>query len=252
MTLALRVKNKLGFIDGSVVKLETNDILATQWERCNSVVLTWILNFVSEELYLGHMYSKTASEVWKELKKHMTKLMDQILQILVCACNASKQYNDFSHLIKLMQFLMGLDSVYQSVRTNLLIKDPLPTVKEAFSIVSREEFHRNSNTNSFVDNRKKPNKSLNQNLKCSHCNKIGHNVDKCFEIIGYPTWMKNKFGQGKKQIVSNNVVCDSSEVDKNTVSSLTADQVSKLLSLLNQKSGEGLVTCNMSGVVLSI
>ncbi|KAJ0779316.1 putative RNA-directed DNA polymerase [Helianthus annuus] len=298
MTLALRVKNKLGFIDGSVVKLETNDILASQWERCNSVVLTWILNSVSEELYLGHVYSKTASEVWNELKETydkvdgsivfdlyqrinsfsqngmsvaeyyhklniMWKQMDQILQIPVCTCNASKQYNDFSHLIKLMQFLMGLDNVYQSVRTNLLIKDPLPSVKEAFSIISREESHRNSNvnvskeqnvgffakTNSVIDNRKKISKSLNQNLKCSHCNKVGHNIDKCFEIIGYPPWIKNKFSQGKKQIVSNNVVSDSSEVDKNVVSSLTVDQVSKLLSLLNQKSNEGPVSCNMSGFV---
>ncbi|KAJ0558167.1 hypothetical protein HanIR_Chr07g0333341 [Helianthus annuus] len=38
-----------------------------------------------------------------------------------------------------MQFFMGLDSVYQFVRTNLFIKDPLPSVKEAFSIISWEE-----------------------------------------------------------------------------------------------------------------
>lgn len=47
-----------------------------------------------------------------------------------------------------MQFLMGLDDVYQSVRTSLLTIDPLPTVKHAFSIVSREESHRNASSSS--------------------------------------------------------------------------------------------------------
>ncbi|KAJ0557342.1 putative retrotransposon Copia-like protein [Helianthus annuus] len=63
MSLALRVKNKIGFIDGTIVKLDDNDILATQWDMCNSVVLTWKSNSVSKELYLGHVYSKSAAEV---------------------------------------------------------------------------------------------------------------------------------------------------------------------------------------------
>ena len=66
MSLALRVKNKTGFIDGTFAKPKGNAILETQWEKCNSVVLTWILNSISEELYLGLVYSKSAAEVWKE------------------------------------------------------------------------------------------------------------------------------------------------------------------------------------------
>ncbi|GKD08753.1 RNA-directed DNA polymerase, eukaryota [Tanacetum coccineum] len=44
--------------------------------------------------------------------------------------------------MKLMQFLMGLDDCYQSVRSSILIKDPLPEVKDAYVIVSREESQR--------------------------------------------------------------------------------------------------------------
>jgi hypothetical protein len=35
--------------------------------------------------------------------------------------------------------------------------------------------------------RKKLNKNTNQNLRCTHCNKVEHSIKKCFELIGYPS-----------------------------------------------------------------
>ncbi|KAJ0555564.1 hypothetical protein HanIR_Chr07g0303541 [Helianthus annuus] len=74
----------------------------------------------------------------------MWKQLDQLLALPACSCDAYKQFNDFNHLIKLMQFLMGLDSAYQSVRTNLLTRETIPSVKDAFSIISREKSHLHS------------------------------------------------------------------------------------------------------------
>ncbi|KAJ0872693.1 putative RNA-directed DNA polymerase [Helianthus annuus] len=293
MQLALQVKNKWGFIDKSCVKSESNEILARQWDRCNSIVLTWILNSISEELYMGNVFSKLASDVWLDLKETYNKVdgsvvfdlyqkinsfsqngssvsdyyhklnvmwgqLDQILQLPSCSCNAAKEFNDFNHMIKLMQFLMGLDNVYQGVRTNLLMKDSLPTVKEAFAIVSREESHRNyscgnkKNPNmSFVSKVsspvefKKTNRVLNQNLKCTHCNKVGHTIEKCFEIIGYPSWLKPPRGnQGKKNSSANNSKIEESSVP---ITSLTSDQLTKLLSLINDRIPESSQSCNVSG-----
>ncbi|KAJ0523146.1 putative RNA-directed DNA polymerase [Helianthus annuus] len=68
MKLALEAKNKYGFIDGKVEKSKDDEILAAQWDRCNSVVLTWLLNSISEELFLGQVFSKLASEVFENLK----------------------------------------------------------------------------------------------------------------------------------------------------------------------------------------
>ncbi|XP_035845397.1 uncharacterized protein LOC118491607 [Helianthus annuus] len=222
MKFALTAKNKLGFINGTCTKSTKDDVLASQWDRCNSVVLTWILNSVSEELYVGQVYSSLASEVWSDLKdtydrvdgsvvfglyqkincvsqngtsvseyyhrlNTMWKQFDAMVQLPSCTCDASSKYNEFSQLIKLMQFLMGLDGIYQPVRTNLLTRDPLPTVKTAFSVISREESHRDSNKSSktpnvgfvakatqYNDNKKRFNKGPNPNLKCSHCNKMNH------------------------------------------------------------------------------
>ncbi|MFS7918668.1 putative transcription factor interactor and regulator CCHC(Zn) family [Helianthus anomalus] len=293
MQLALQVKNKWGFIDKTCIKSENNDVLARQWDRCNSIVLTWILNSISEELYMGQVFSKLASDVWTDLKETYNKIdgsvvfylyqkinsftqnglsvsdyyhklnvmwrqLDQILQLPACTCDAAKDFNDFNHMIKLMQFLMGLDGVYQSVRTNLLMKETLPTVKEAFVVVSREESHRNSTnsskkgqTMSFVSKTTQPvefrknNKVSNQNIKCSNCNKIGHTVDKCFEIIGYPSWMKPpRSSQGKKAVASNNSTVESSD---NSVNTLTSEQITRLLSLLGDKPSGPPQSCNVSG-----
>ena len=50
MLIALSVKSKLGFIDGSITKPEGNDLnLLNSWIRNNNVVVSWILNFVSTE-----------------------------------------------------------------------------------------------------------------------------------------------------------------------------------------------------------
>ncbi|GJU05231.1 hypothetical protein Tco_1121661 [Tanacetum coccineum] len=62
--------------------------------------------------------------------------------LLVLVCDANKKLGLHNQLMKLTQFLMGLDDCYQSVRSALLTRDPLPEVKDAYTTVSREESHR--------------------------------------------------------------------------------------------------------------
>ncbi|XP_071741214.1 uncharacterized protein [Rutidosis leptorrhynchoides] len=75
MKLALQTKNKLGFIDGTCVRYEYEDdeVLLGQWDRCNYVVLTWILMSLYEDVYNGQIFCKTAESVWNELEEPMTK-----------------------------------------------------------------------------------------------------------------------------------------------------------------------------------
>ena len=69
MILALEGKNKTGFIDGTCRRSNTDEVLGRQWDRVNAVVLGWILNSISEELFLGQIFSKRACDVWNELKE---------------------------------------------------------------------------------------------------------------------------------------------------------------------------------------
>nr|GFB24408.1 putative Gag-polypeptide of LTR copia-type [Tanacetum cinerariifolium] len=32
------------------------------WERCNSIVLSWLLNSISEDMFFGQIFSDNASE----------------------------------------------------------------------------------------------------------------------------------------------------------------------------------------------
>ncbi|GKE87103.1 putative LTR copia-type gag-polypeptide, partial [Tanacetum coccineum] len=76
MKLAVNTRNKTGFLDGTCLKstYANSAPLSNQWERCNSIVLSWLLNSVSKELFLGQILFDNASEVWAELKETYDKL----------------------------------------------------------------------------------------------------------------------------------------------------------------------------------
>lgn len=76
MKLALQARNKVGFIDGTCLKdaYVNSDVLSAQWDRCNAIILTWIMNSVSQDVYLGLIYSNNVASVWKELEETYDKV----------------------------------------------------------------------------------------------------------------------------------------------------------------------------------
>ncbi|GKC95981.1 ribonuclease H-like domain-containing protein, partial [Tanacetum coccineum] len=61
MLLALEGKNKTGFIDGSCKRYNTDEVLERQWDRVKAVVLGWIFNSVSEELFIDEQMATLIS-----------------------------------------------------------------------------------------------------------------------------------------------------------------------------------------------
>ncbi|GJZ03440.1 ribonuclease H-like domain-containing protein [Tanacetum coccineum] len=155
ITLALQARNKYGFVDGTCLKesYSTSEVLSAQWDRCNAMVLTWIMNVVSQDVYRGLVYSKNVVVVWKELNETYDKVDGSIVYKKInivkqggsstdyyhrlnslwrefdaltklpkctcevnCSCDASKELRLHQQLMKLVQFLMGLDDCYQPVR----------------------------------------------------------------------------------------------------------------------------------------
>ncbi|GKG03776.1 hypothetical protein Tco_0314163, partial [Tanacetum coccineum] len=150
---------------------------------------------------------------------------DVMVQLLACTCEGASSYKDHAQLLKLMHFLMGLDDVYAPIKSTLLTTDPLPTVKEAFSLLSKDESHRNIHSGS--DN--KENATL-------FSAKSMDNRKRCFELIGYPPNFKKRNNSGQN---SNNVSVSGKSVSGKTVDSsagvshtLTNDQCKRLMSLL--------------------
>ncbi|XP_031262583.1 uncharacterized protein LOC116120755 [Pistacia vera] len=55
---------------------------------------------------------------------------------------AAKAYLNHLNQQKLLQFLMGLNDTYSMVRSQILLMSPLPSVKQAYSVVKQDESQR--------------------------------------------------------------------------------------------------------------
>ncbi|GKC17438.1 ribonuclease H-like domain-containing protein, partial [Tanacetum coccineum] len=330
MKLALQARNKYGFVDGTCLRdsFADSEVLCAQWDRCNAMVLTWIMNVVSSDVYMGLVYSENAASVWKELNETYDKVdgslvynllqkigyvkqggstvadyyhrlnslwreFDAITKLPKCVCPvkcsyaASTEMALHQQLMKLMQFLMGLDDCYQPVRTALLTRDPLPDVKD-YATVSKEESHRGipetseaidtklnatsfdaksynqnkrGNTNNFNRNNTKSNgpnhynRGPNLNLVCKNCGFTGHTIERCYELIGYHPGYKNRPNASKQNGFKPNfnANCDTKGGDKqpttcDSPTSFTAGQMQKLLNLINDSSS-GNTQANMAGTL---
>lgn len=67
MILDLAGKNKLGFVDDSLKRL--NDELKNLWIIYNNVVTAWILNSLSKEISASVSFFDIALDIWLDLQQ---------------------------------------------------------------------------------------------------------------------------------------------------------------------------------------
>ncbi|GJY23571.1 putative ribonuclease H-like domain-containing protein [Tanacetum coccineum] len=216
--LALQARNKYGFVDGTCLKesYATSDVLSAQWDRCGSSVAN---------------YYHILNSLWREFDA-LAKLPKCTCDVK-CSCDASKELGLHQQLMKLMQFLMGMDDCYHHFRSSIFTRDPLPGVKDAYNVVSREESHRgvpessgvteskqnatsfvaktfNNNRRQFNDNNnftrgstRNVNRGPNPSINCINCGKVGHTIDRCFKIVGFPPSFKRNANAAKQGFSAN-------------------------------------------------
>lgn len=61
--IAFLAKNKLEFLDGDCRRKDFNESLHSQWDRCNAIVLSWLLNTVNKELFASIIFASSAALV---------------------------------------------------------------------------------------------------------------------------------------------------------------------------------------------
>ncbi|XP_075478953.1 uncharacterized protein LOC142519815 [Primulina tabacum] len=181
MRIALSVKNKLGFIDGSIPKpadSETN--LLSAWVRNNNNVISWLLNSVSKDISASILFAESAEDIWNDLKDRFQQSngprIFQIRKDLInlrqgqdsvsvyftkikalweelnhfrpmcscgkCGCNGVKNLEAYIQMDYTMTFLMGLNESFTHIRSQVLLLDPLPPISRVFSLVVQEERQR--------------------------------------------------------------------------------------------------------------
>ncbi|KAL0421888.1 UNVERIFIED_CONTAM: Retrovirus-related Pol polyprotein from transposon RE1 [Sesamum latifolium] len=205
-----RRRDKIGFIDGSCVKPDEGSAEFKQWRITDSMVRTWILNTISKDIVNAYLYANSARSLWLELESRygecdgpllykiqreigstkqgnlsVTAYYTQLKQLwdeLVCLkppamckcgrciCGSNEAKVEEIEASQLIQFLTGLNESYDSIRSQILVLDPLPHVNKAFSMILRIERQR-------------------QNWSSK---------DTCFKLHGVPDWYKELTDQKKR------------------------------------------------------
>ncbi|XP_019260764.1 PREDICTED: uncharacterized protein LOC109238744 [Nicotiana attenuata] len=185
MRMALLGRNKLGLVDGTCTKENFPENLWNHWERVNAIVLSWLMNSVSNGLLGGIMYASSAKAVWDDLHErfdkvdgsrsynlhkenttlsqgtnsfsiYFSKLNDlwEEFEALVpapgCDCPRSREYVVHLQKLKLFQFLMGLNVSYSQARGQILLMNPMPRVNQAYAMVISDESQKSVAANAGV------------------------------------------------------------------------------------------------------
>lgn len=168
---ALRIKNKLGFIDGTICEpADQDDHLMEHWLRCNDVVITWLQNSMAMEIRSSTVYVETAHQLWLELEQRfgqhnvprVYEVKQAIMVLIQSQDDVSAYYSKFKTLIDelqnyetipncpcgalkivvnnqqrdcVMKFLMGLNESYKDINAQILLMKPFPTLNEVYATV---------------------------------------------------------------------------------------------------------------------
>ncbi|KAL0451792.1 UNVERIFIED_CONTAM: hypothetical protein Slati_1157300 [Sesamum latifolium] len=243
--IALEGKDKLGFIDGSYMIPHDGSVDLKQWRITDSLVRTWILSTMVKDIVNAFLYVPTARALWLELEARYGEcdgpLLYKIRWEISSISQVIKSKMEEIEENQLMQFLMGLSEPYDSIRSQILVLDPLPSVNKAYSMVLHVERQRRVNLE-YADtgenhamNIRNMEYKLNMGNKtfqkrkfvtdkkqmvCEHCSKPGHSKENCFKLHGIPEWYKDLNEQKKRDMVTNRVYAATdahiSEDNKNT------------------------------------
>lgn len=177
MQIALSAKNKAEFINGNLARPPRTDARYDRWERCNNMVIMWLLNGLSPMLRRSVSYTDTARGIWEELmarfdqtsgaqlysvEKELSSLsqgsssisvyftkiktlwdeLNSMHQFLPCTCGCMQAILKHDEDRRLVHFLMGLNEQYTSIKGAILMMNPLPSVNHAYSFMLQEEKQR--------------------------------------------------------------------------------------------------------------
>ena len=173
MILALTAKKKIGFVNGKITKLDLDSPLYEDWESCNTMVLSWMINSMHVDVSSSIMYYETTREMWIELQNLFSlgngpkiyNLQREISHISYNQMSMTEYYTKFKRLwdqllnyeplpecsygdIKLlsvsynkayvMRFLIGLNENFETLCSQILMYDPFPSISKVYSLVFKK------------------------------------------------------------------------------------------------------------------
>ncbi|RVW50981.1 hypothetical protein CK203_071298 [Vitis vinifera] len=205
----IRGKEKDDYIIGASAAPETTASTYKKWITENNMVMSWLVNSMTADIGENFLSFDNAKEIWDNAKetfsdKENTSEIIQIegilhvlrqgnLTMVFCIKRLSKGNVCF-------KFLLGLNKNLDEIRGRIMGVKPLPSLREAFSEVRREESRKNLMMGSHQQLNMAESLALKtqfapfdnrQKIKggrpwCDHCRKPGHSRETCWKIHGKP------------------------------------------------------------------
>jgi len=104
MEISLSTKRKLAFVQGTIAKASDDPHKANLWEACNNIVISWVMNNVSDSIARPILYVKSAAEIWSQLDKRFA------------FANGSRKYQLNKQTYSLKQDDKALVTIYKDER----------------------------------------------------------------------------------------------------------------------------------------
>ena len=107
MRRALGAKMKLEFIDGSIpIPEDSFDPSTRAWNRCNMLIISWIINSVSESIAQSIVYMENALDVWNDLKERFSQgdlvRISELYQEIYSLKQENKSVTEFYSELKIL------------------------------------------------------------------------------------------------------------------------------------------------------
>ncbi|XP_058775326.1 uncharacterized protein LOC131649589 [Vicia villosa] len=113
-----------------------------------------------------------------------------------CTCGLSKAVRNFKQMEYITYFLKGLNDNYQSIRTQILILDPLPPISRVYSLIAQQQIPPASNSTILYANNNnskgRGHGSGKNSMVCTNCSKTNHTIETCYFKHGFPPGYLNK------------------------------------------------------------
>ena len=169
----------MGYLTGEKKAPAVDDPAHVTWDAENSMVMTWLVNSMEEDISSNYMCYPTAQELWENVNQMYFDLenQSQIFELILKLGemrqgehNVTKYFNSLKRIWqdldlfntyewkspedaqhhkktvedgRIFKFLAGLNVEFDEVRGRIIGRQPLPSIGDVFSEVRREESRRN-------------------------------------------------------------------------------------------------------------
>lgn len=117
--IGLIAKNKLCFVDVTLPKPSANESDMKAWERCNNMLIGWLIASLDRVVAKSVMYNRYASEIWTDLEERFgVSTSAQIYSLHEELSNMSQETN-----MSITEYFTKVKSLWDEL-DNL---NPLPT-----------------------------------------------------------------------------------------------------------------------------